>query len=689
MNISGDAVGLAGGGLAGAAGGTVRAGLAVSGAAGVAAPAGGAGGLSGVPSLFASHLDVATGAAPAAPLAPMVEGMSVSAAALMDGLFGATAPVLNFSLVSEGADGVAASDVAPDAQIDPLLLVADEPSAIDADEVTLAAAEGALVPPPVVAPVMFPALPDGIVETASFGTDGDLAGDLAGNLAGDLADDLAGDFATPPAAPDAGSDEGNADRPPVVRSAGTTDAPGFFPSVADTPAGGQPVAEPAAPMAPAPSAGLAAATVPLTEPGLDAGLVVRSTPGAAEPVVKPVVGAPGAPAVQVGAGPVAAAPESAVAADDADVPPLKREAALPQMPVGASATRPVAAAPAGPNGAQAAPLQAVQPVATAQVAPLVIGDVAQAVDADGVPATEVAKSPVDPAQPLRAATTAPAAAQNNAAQAPVVAAGVQNTASQNTTSQNTAGQNMLGQTSLDGEGQPGGDAGDGAESADADGVVRPQTNAAATEPRKPVVSSTMTVQAAAAPAVAVGVEVLGGDLADGGDGYEAVAGNTARSGQPFVTPASNGAPAAQTLPMALMAMEITRNAQRGQTRFEIRLDPPELGRVDVRLKIGDDGQVRAHLIVERPETLDMMQRDQRGMERALENAGLKTASDGGLSFSLKDQGGQASADGGNEHRETNGFGEAVAGDQPVDQQAALERVAAYTRGGASGLDIRV
>ncbi len=71
-------------------------------------------------------------------------------------------------------------------------------------------------------------------------------------------------------------------------------------------------------------------------------------------------------------------------------------------------------------------------------------------------------------------------------------------------------------------------------------------------------------------------------------------------------------------------------------QFEIRLNPPELGRVDVRLEFGKDGQVTTHLIVERPETLEMLNKDSRQLTRALEEAGLKLDNDG-LSFSLQDQ----------------------------------------------------
>lgn len=90
------------------------------------------------------------------------------------------------------------------------------------------------------------------------------------------------------------------------------------------------------------------------------------------------------------------------------------------------------------------------------------------------------------------------------------------------------------------------------------------------------------------------------------------------------------------IPLNTMAVHIAQQASNGARRFDIRLDPPELGRVEVRLDVKRDGHVTAHLVVERSETLDLLQRDARALERALQNAGLDT--EGGLKFSLKDQG---------------------------------------------------
>ena len=101
------------------------------------------------------------------------------------------------------------------------------------------------------------------------------------------------------------------------------------------------------------------------------------------------------------------------------------------------------------------------------------------------------------------------------------------------------------------------------------------------------------------------------------------------------TGAGNPAPTAP--PAEQVAVQIQRAAAQGQSKVQIRLNPAELGRVDVKLDVGDDGHVRAVLSVDKPETLDLMQRDPRALERALQAAGLKTDS-GSLSFNLREDG---------------------------------------------------
>jgi flagellar hook-length control protein FliK len=149
------------------------------------------------------------------------------------------------------------------------------------------------------------------------------------------------------------------------------------------------------------------------------------------------------------------------------------------------------------------------------------------------------------------------------------------------------------------------------------------------------------------------------------------------------TPQSAPVSAAQPVPVNAIAVEIASQARAGNSRFEIRLDPPELGRIDVRLDIDNDGNVKSRLVIERADTYDLLRRDQSTLERALQQAGLKT-SDNGLEFSLRDQGFAQRQDSDDSPR---GMRVAVQDTELPPSEAAN----GYARllGGRSGVDIRV
>lgn len=94
-----------------------------------------------------------------------------------------------------------------------------------------------------------------------------------------------------------------------------------------------------------------------------------------------------------------------------------------------------------------------------------------------------------------------------------------------------------------------------------------------------------------------------------------------------------------------VAVQITRFAREGNHEFSIRIDPPELGRVDVKLEIAHDGKVNTVVSVDNEKTLQLLQRDQAQLERALAEAGLDTKG-GTLDFSMnkQDDNGQRLAD---------------------------------------------
>ncbi len=82
-----------------------------------------------------------------------------------------------------------------------------------------------------------------------------------------------------------------------------------------------------------------------------------------------------------------------------------------------------------------------------------------------------------------------------------------------------------------------------------------------------------------------------------------------------------------------LGAHIARRFNDGARVFDIRLDPPELGRVEVKLELGPDNKVSAVLTAERADSLDALQRSARDLEKALAEAGLDLA-DNGLSFQL-------------------------------------------------------
>jgi flagellar hook-length control protein FliK len=131
---------------------------------------------------------------------------------------------------------------------------------------------------------------------------------------------------------------------------------------------------------------------------------------------------------------------------------------------------------------------------------------------------------------------------------------------------------------------------------------------------------------------------------------------------PVAAPDAKPAAAAQRTVLTDVAIgrvpiEIGLRSLEGSNQFEIRLSPDELGRVDVKLDIDKSGEVRAHLVVERPEALALLTRDRAQLERAFEQAGLRPG-DGGIAFSLRD--GNA-GDGGRSMQDGNRQGQAERG----------------------------
>jgi flagellar hook-length control protein FliK len=138
------------------------------------------------------------------------------------------------------------------------------------------------------------------------------------------------------------------------------------------------------------------------------------------------------------------------------------------------------------------------------------------------------------------------------------------------------------------------------------------------------------------------------------------------------------------VPLQAVAIEIGMRAMRGAKEFAIRLDPEDLGRIDVKLEVSEAGQVQARVVVEKVETLQLLQRDARTLERAFDQAGLKTTPDG-LQFSLRDPGGQGRN--GDDQPSRDGSRGRMA-EEPVIDEIRLQP-AHYRLAASGGLDIRI
>jgi flagellar hook-length control protein FliK len=139
------------------------------------------------------------------------------------------------------------------------------------------------------------------------------------------------------------------------------------------------------------------------------------------------------------------------------------------------------------------------------------------------------------------------------------------------------------------------------------------------------------------------------------------------------------APPARQLAPVVVSLALGR----GDEALTIALDPGELGRVEVSIGQGKEaGQVR--IVAERPETLALLQRDQRDLDRALNQAGLGDMARS-LSFSLaSDQGRQQHH--GSAHERGHRASMIVSG---LDGDRAMPALPSPTRNATSLIDIAV
>ena len=142
------------------------------------------------------------------------------------------------------------------------------------------------------------------------------------------------------------------------------------------------------------------------------------------------------------------------------------------------------------------------------------------------------------------------------------------------------------------------------------------------------------------------------------------------------------------VPLAAVPVEVAMKSLAGVNRFEIRLHPEDLGRIDVRLDIEDDGSVQARLVVDRVETLALLQRDAKTLERAFEQAGLKP-SEGGIDLTLRDPQGEPRGQHRGEDRPNHPRPAPWRAPEPDPDDAAPAKIIRTLWGAAGRLDLHI
>ncbi len=120
----------------------------------------------------------------------------------------------------------------------------------------------------------------------------------------------------------------------------------------------------------------------------------------------------------------------------------------------------------------------------------------------------------------------------------------------------------------------------------------------------------------------------------------------------LATPAAHASPATQVAP-ALLSLA---TSSAGTQRLTLRLEPAELGTVQVRIDRPVEAPARVEISVSRPETLTLMLRDQAQLQHTLDQAGVP-AEGRTVSFHLAGQ------DAGSLSRQTGGFGHSATNGQ--------------------------
>ena len=412
-----------------------------------------------------------------------------------------------------------------------------------------------------------------------------------------------------------------------------------------------------------PAIGTAPAAAPAAAPA--GGHQALSPAAAAIPGTVPAASTP--PAVERAPTTLAGtAPSARPPFETATAPDIDRPAGAGQTPTAATAT-PVALHPAAARGDTATPTPAVQaaPVAVAASAAAPRGEArpAAAPDARLVAQTAAPLHQLSRASIDKGAATKPALRQPVALAGDVAVAAMPGAAADE--AKQPAPTNPMPANPTPANPRP-------AIAAKGGGPEQPLNGVPDATPAKAGTAAAPAfaeaIEQAAAPRAPVEARLDTANLAPQQAARASVA--------PSETAALQGRPAAPPQPPAeQVALQLRNAVAKGIDQIRIQLRPATLGAVDITLDVSANARVAVQVVAERADTLELLRSDARGLERALQEAGLRTDS-GSLNFSLRGEGQQKNdhefspAQGDGDSADADGTADGADHDGPTPQQAS-------------------
>ncbi len=141
--------------------------------------------------------------------------------------------------------------------------------------------------------------------------------------------------------------------------------------------------------------------------------------------------------------------------------------------------------------------------------------------------------------------------------------------------------------------------------------------------------------------------------------------NAAEQANNTQKPASTGRSAIEQI-----SVKIAKAIQAGSDKITIQLRPANMGRVEVKLEMIQDNRVSVLVVADNRETLELLQKDSRELQRALQDAGLN-AETGDLNYNLRGEENQAQKDDGPSSRPLSGEEDIVELEEMIMEEAVI------------------